>query len=204
MRWFFAAGGLLVAFVIVTVGAVALRPWERPPKPHSVLTDTPAEQAKYALDQPTFAAALAYARPKVVDYEYGLGQALLTGWAAVHLRWADIEVDAPETSFPLVKKDPDAERGKRLCEDIRVLDIRAEVFAPGRKAFQGLAISRGPDPVVPYQFTAVGSTGEIVAHTNATFCGVATGLFSYQSADGTRREGLQVLGMFDLPENRTH
>ena len=198
------AGGIVGAVVIVAGGAVALRPWERGEKPPNVATDNPSERIRHVLDQPTFAAALAYARPVVVDYDYGNGQFLLTVWAIPHLRWADIEVGAPETSFPLVKKDPDAERGKRLCENVRVLDIRAEVFAQGRKAFQGLAISRGPDPVVPYQFTAVGSTGEIVAHTNATFCGVATGLFSYQSADGTRREGLQVLGMFDLPENRTH
>lgn len=200
MRWFFAAGGLLVAFVIVTVGAVALRPWERPPKPHSVLTDTPAESAKYALDQPTFAAALVYARPKVVDYEYGLGQALLTGWAAVHLRWADIEVGAPETSFPLVKKDPDAERGKRLCADVTVLDIAATGTGLGKR-YTGLMISRS-FPTVPYAFTAVRSTGDIVEHSAARFCGYVLALHRYKSNDGPR-EGLQVLGMFDLPENRT-
>jgi hypothetical protein len=194
------AGGIAGAVVIVVGGAVALRPWQRPPKPHDIRTDTPAEAAKYALDQPTFAAALAYARPKVVDYEYGVGQAMLTGWAAIHLRWADIEVDASETSFPLVKKDPDAERGKRLCADVTVLDIAARGSGLGKR-YTGLMISKSL-PTVPYAFTAVRSTGDIVEHSAARFCGYVLALHRYQSNDGPR-EGLQVLGMFDLPENRT-
>jgi hypothetical protein len=194
------AGGIAGAVVIVAGGAVALRPWQRPPKPHDIRTDTPAEAAKYALDQPTFAAALAYARPKVVDYEYGVGQAMLTGWAAIHLRWADIEVDASETSFPLVKKDPDAERGKRLCADVTVLDIAARGSGLGKR-YTGLMISKSL-PTVPYAFTAVRSTGDIVEHSAARFCGYVLALHRYQSNDGPR-EGLQVLGMFDLPENRT-
>lgn len=195
------AGGIAGAVVIVAGGAVALRPWQRPPKPHDIRTDAPAEAAKYALDQPTFAAALAYTRPKVVDYEYGVGQAMLTGWAAVHLRWADIEVNAPETTFPLVKKDPDAERGKRLCADVTVLDIAASGSGLGKR-YTGLMISRS-FPTVPYAFTAVRSTGDIVEHSAARFCGYVLALHRYQSNDGPR-EGLQVLGMFDLPENRTH
>jgi hypothetical protein len=194
------AGGIAGAVVIVVGGAVALRPWQRPPKPHDIRTDTPAEAAKYALDQPTFAAALAYTRPKVADYEYGVGQAMLTGWAAIHLRWADIEVDASETSFPLVKKDPDAERGKRLCADVTVLDIAASGAGLGKR-YTGLMISRS-FPTVPYAFTAVRSTGAIVEHSAARFCGYVLALHRYQSNDGPR-EGLQVLGMFDLPENRT-
>lgn len=195
------AGGIAGAVVIVAGGAVALRPWQRPPKPHDIRTDTPAEAAKYALDQPTFAAALAYTRPKVVDYEYGVGQAMLTGWAAIHLRWVDIEVAAPETTFPLVKKDPDAERGKRLCADVTVLDIAASGSGLGKR-YTGLMISRS-FPTVPYAFTAVRSTGDIVEHSAARFCGYVLALHRYQSNDGPR-EGLQVLGMFDLPENRTH
>ena len=197
------AGGIVGAVVIVTVGAVVLRPWQRGEKPPNVRTDNTSERVANVLAQSNLPAALSYVRPAFRDGTADGGHTLLTLWALNRMRWTDVAVPQSETTYPMFKKDPDAERGKRLCEDIRVLDIRAEVFAPGRKAFQGLAISRGPDPVVPYQFTAVGSTGEIVAHTNATFCGVATGLFSYQSADGTRREGLQVLGMFDLPENRT-
>lgn len=194
------AGGIVGAVVIVAVGAVTLRPWERPTKPPNVLTDNPSERIRHVLDQPTFAAALAYTRPVVVDYDYGNGQFLLTVWAIPHLRWADIEVGAPETSFPLVKKDPDAERGKRLCADVTVLDIAATGTGLGKR-YTGLMISRS-FPTVPYAFTAVRSTGDIVERSAARFCGYVLALHRYKSNDGPR-EGLQVLGMFDLPENRT-
>lgn len=193
------AAGITGAVLVVAVGALLIRPWQRPPKPHDIRTDAPAEAAKYALDQPTFAAALAYVRPKVLDYEYGAGQILLAGWATEHLRWADIEVGAPETTFPLAKKDPDAERGKRLCADVTVLDIAASGRGRG-KYYTGLMISKSL-PTVPYAFTAVRSTGDIVEHSAARFCGYVLALHRYKSNDGPR-EGLQVLGMFDLPENR--
>ncbi len=110
--------GITGAVLVVAVGALLIRPWQRPPKPPNVLTDNAAEQATHILAQPTFAGALAYARPAVVDGGPGFGQVLLAVWAVDRLRWADIEVDVPETSLPLFKKDPDAERGKRLCADV--------------------------------------------------------------------------------------
>ncbi len=58
-----------------------------------------------------------------------------------------------------------------------------------------------PGRTVPYHFTAVRSTGAIVERSNARFCGYAIAFDRYKSNDGPR-EGLQVLGMFDLPENR--
>ena len=188
-------GGLVLAVGVVAVGALALHPWQRKGLP-SLRDDSAEEQVRHVLATPSLPAALAYVRPALADGREGLGQTLLAIWATHHLRWSD--VDADETWFPQFKKDPDAERGRRFCVEGRVVEIAAALLA-GRKTFRGILIS--PPPVVPVQFTAVGSSGGIVAHSPARFCGIATGLLAYQSNDGPK-EGLQAVGMFDLPENR--
>jgi hypothetical protein len=81
-----------------------------------------------------------------------------------------------------------------------VLNIAAESSGV-TKRYSGLMISRAAGNV-PYHFTAVRSTGDIVERSAARFCGYVLALHRYKSNDGPR-EGLQVLGMFDLPENRT-
>ncbi len=170
------------------------------PRQNPAEEDWRRQRFEYILAQPTFAAAFTYARPAIVDYDVtARGQFLLTVWGVRHLRWADIEVAAPETSYPLFKKDPDAERGKRICSDVTVLDIAATTIGPSKR-YTGLMISRS-FPTVPYAFTAVRSTGDIVERSAARFCGYVLALHRYKSNDGPR-EGLQVLGMFDLPENR--
>ena len=193
-RWVMV-GGLGLAVIVVVVGALVLRPWQRRGPP-SVRDDSAEEQVRHVLATPSLPAALAYVRPALADGREGLGQTLLAIWATKHLRWSD--VDADETWFPQFRKDPDTERGRRFCVEGTVVEIAAATLA-GRKTFRGILIS--PPPVVPVQFTAVGSSGAIVAHSAARFCGVATGLLAYQSNDGPK-EGLQALGMFDLPENR--
>lgn len=169
-------GGIVGAVAVVALGAAVLRPWQHPP---DVRRDDPAEQVQNVTAQPSLAAALAYVRPAFRGDTSDGGHMLLTLWALQRMQWADVAVAENETSYPLAKKDPSGERGKRLCVAVRILDIRAEDFAKGRKAFQGLAISQGPGPTVPYRFTAVRSTGDLVANNKATFCGVVTGLFSY-------------------------
>ncbi len=71
--------------------------------------------------------AIAAARPMMNNTvgRLDVGSALLAMWASKNLSWAALEA-LPETSPALFKKDPDAERGRRLCMTGTVLEIRAE------------------------------------------------------------------------------
>lgn len=54
-----------------------------------------------------------------------------------------------------------------------------------------------------YRFIAVGSTGALVESSRAKFCGVVVGQQHYQNSAGGVAHSVQLVGMFDLPENRT-
>jgi hypothetical protein len=60
-----------------------------------------------------------------------VGSALLAIWASKKLTWDALSA-LPETSPPLFRKDPEAERGKRLCMSGRIETIRAEKTLAGR------------------------------------------------------------------------
>lgn len=196
--------GVGLAVVIVALGAAFVLP--RKAKPISVLTDDASTRIARLRVTPTLPAAVAYVKPVMADTDASIGHLLLAIWAADHLRWADVEALEAETSLALFRKDPDAERGKRLCVDALVLSIRAEPLGKG-KTYEGILLRAGAvrardENATPYRFTAVRSTGDVVERSDARFCGIATGRFSYDSPGG-KREGLQLVGMFDLPENRT-
>jgi hypothetical protein len=53
------------------------------------------------------------------------GSALLALWAAGHLTWEMLE-SVPATSAAMFHKDPETERGKRLCISGTIVEIRAE------------------------------------------------------------------------------
>lgn len=118
--------------------------------------------------------------------ELPVGAALLARFTK--LRWSD--VDVAETTVAKVQKDADAERGKRLCGDGEIERItRRDVEQ--RKAFVGRLVLADGDALA---FVAVGTTGELVKRDHAKLCGVVT---------GTSGNDVAVVGMFDLPENRT-
>lgn len=79
------------------------------------------------LSKTSLAEAIAAARPLMSNAvgRLDLGSALLAVWASKNLSWRELEA-LPETTPALFKKDPDAERGKRLCVAGTVLEIRAE------------------------------------------------------------------------------
>jgi hypothetical protein len=98
------------------------------------------------------------------------------------LSWTDLQRGG-ETTVPLILKDPERERGRKLCVEGTVVSIeRARVN--GRDAHVG-AMRIGDDGI---DFIALGSTGSIVARSSARMCGVG--------------HGKRILGRFDLPENR--
>ncbi len=138
----------------------------------------------------SLAAAIAITKPEMTDSTAELdgGARLLASYASRHLRWADLDVPA-ETTIGRVEKDPEPERGKRLCATGELLRIeRRDLDA--RKVYVGSLRTGEHDNL---KFVAVGSTGDLVKRSTATLCGVVIG----KSADA-----VSVVGMFDLPENR--
>src|SRR5215813_1999067 len=96
------------------------------PSGYPVQTEGDPAQAQI-LSKNSLAEAIAFARPMMTNTvgRLDVGSAILAVWAAKNLTWQGLE-DLPETSPALFKKDPDAERGKRLCFAGSVVEIRAE------------------------------------------------------------------------------
>lgn len=133
--------------VVVLGGFLALRARSQEPTadpstaPSSVaaleaLLESPAASAASGESDPTkvhilsktsLTDAIAAARPMMSNTvgRLDVGSALLAIWASKNLSWQALEA-LSETSPALFKKDPDAERGKRLCISGTVLEIRAE------------------------------------------------------------------------------
>lgn len=83
--------------------------------------------AKDVLKKTTLAGAIAFAKPFMSDTADRLdeGSALLTLWCSQHLTWAALNA-LPETTAAEFQKDPDDERGKRMCVSGTIVEIRAE------------------------------------------------------------------------------
>lgn len=138
----------------------------------------------------SFEEAIALARPVLVDTtdQLGEGARLLASYATAKLRWAEVDVPA-ETTLGHIEKDPERERGKRLCATGEILQIvRRDVG--GRKVHVGRLRTADSDEVT---FVAVGTTGELVKRSTGRLCGAALGM------SGT---AVSILGMFDFEENR--
>jgi len=141
------------------------------------------------------------AQPQMTDVhgaDVSVGAAWLALWGAENLRWSELQ-KVPETKYGLVMKDSDAHRGKRLCVKGQVIEIALDRTVPDHKVFIGGMFS-GSGNI--YRFIAVQSTGEIVQNSNARFCGVVAGQQHYENSIGGVAHAVQLVGMFDLPENR--
>lgn len=148
-----------------------------PPEPLEVrVTKAASLDAAIALAQPAF------------DTDENQGFALLQQYAVPKLRWDDVATAT--TSVGLVLKDARIERGKRLCATGTIGSIERGDVAQ-RPVYHGdLRTSEGDEIL----FLAVGSTGTLVRRDKGTVCGVVIGKY---------RDSVRILGMFDLPENRT-
>jgi hypothetical protein len=137
---------------------------------------------------PTFAETLARTKPTLGDGADNAGAWELARFASAHLAWRDVAITDAETTIPLVLKDSDLERGKRLCATGSLADIERKDL-DNRPVFAGTLRTADGDDV---RFIAVGSTGSLVKRSTGTICGVVTG-----RAD----KAVMLVGMFDLPEN---
>lgn len=134
----------------------------------------------------------------IVGSDVSVGAAKLAVWGAENMHWAELQ-EIPTTKYGLVMKDSDAQRGQRICISGRVIEIELDRSVPGKKIFVGGMYDDG-DRI--YRFVALQSTGEIMAHSRARFCGVVTGQQHYPNSAGGMAHAVHLVGMFDLPENK--
>lgn len=125
------------------------------------------------------------------------GAAIFGAWSADNMDWGELN-KLSKTTRALVFKDPDAERGKRIC--VRGSIVEITVTQSGSiKVYIGGIVS-GYTNIT--RFIAVRSTGELVASSNSHFCGVVIGKQSYANSGGGTTHAVFAVGMFDLPENK--
>lgn len=140
------------------------------------LVAPPASPLDRIRGAPSLAAALAIAKPHMVDSDDEMdgGTALLGVWASRSMEWSDVAVATAETSYALVQKDSATERGKRLCVSGMIVEIHVDRVKnqPDQPAtYNGNLMSDGN----VFSFVAVGDTGTLVAQSFARLCGVVTG-----------------------------
>ncbi len=102
------------------------------------------------------------------------------------------------TSHGKVLKDSFSERGKQLCVSAALVEIQVDRSA-GFPAYHAGLVNNYTDV---NRVLAVGSTGDLVADSNATFCGVVVGKVGFTNSSGGTTNAPYLVGMFDLPENR--
>ncbi len=207
--WFVALGSLFAALVLVAAWVIRT-PSPAPPAPEPQVYGAPSASPEPEVSQgdrlmadlmAATSPSAAFALLRHGFSEVGQGNhvnavALLATWADKRLRWDDLE-RVPGTTVGKAQKDPDAERGKRLCVAGAIVEIHAD-RSIGPTLYQGGMMVAG-DVV---RFIAVRSTGDLVAQSAARFCGLVTGRESYQNTRGNTVHATQAVGIFDLPENR--
>ncbi len=127
------------------------------------------------------------------------GTLLLLGWSHFNMTLESVKVSQSETTFGKVMKDPDEERGKRVCWSGTISQIDSEKLPIGGKVYVGQMMTGARNFV---RFYAVGSTGELVERKPARLCGVVAGRYSFHNASGGTTHTTAVVGIFDLPENK--
>lgn len=149
----------------------------------------------------SFEDALAFAKPFMKDSinSLDIGALLFAIWANNNLTWQDVFVQSNETSFARVMKDSDEERGKKMCVRGSIIEISTDKTSEYGKFYHGGMFSGRGDVV---RFTAVKSTGDIVESSYARLCGIVTGKYSYSNSSGGTTHAINIVGMFDLPENK--
>lgn len=146
--------------------------------------------------------ALSLARKVMTDERGKLskGAALLAFWAARNgLKVGQVRA-LPESGYKSVMKDSDEERGRYICTRGKLIEIRAEKTAYGKLYEGGMFMGWGYSKVA--RFIAVGSTRGINQGSRARFCGVVIGRYSYSNSGGGTTHAVQLVGVFDIAENR--
>lgn len=144
--------------------------------------------------------AIAATKPKMEDFnevEVSLGAIYLALWSSTHLTWADLQT-VEQGKYGMVMKDSESQRGKRICIPGQIIEIELDKSTK-EKIYAGGIFD---DQMRIYRFIAVGSTGELMAGSNANFCGIITGKNNYSNSQGGVAHAVHLVGMFELPENK--
>lgn len=175
--------------------APSAKPVTSAPPPHE---DSLLEKS---LKAKSMSEAIKVATPHFEDKmnQSGDGTLMFAAWARKSMTWSDVGVEKDETSYALVMKDAEEERGKRLCVPGNIIEIEVMKSDIG-KVHDGLLSS---DARNLFKFIAVGSTGKLVERSRTRFCGVVTGRFDYSNSGGGTGHAVKMVGMFDLPENKS-
>lgn len=163
---------------------------------------TPSLETR-ALSATTLAEALAITKPHMRDVkdEYDPAAVALGSWALKKMRWQDVEVSPNETSMAAFERDPFAERGKRMCARGGIVDLTIDRGRDGTAppmAFADVLTAEGDRLMV----FAAGTAGTLARGSHARVCGVVTGRHARTSVSGGTNLAVQLVGMFDLPDNR--
>jgi hypothetical protein len=169
-------------------------------------TDTPTPPApepspmEELVQKQTLAEAVDYLKPQMTDTFNSFPEAagyLALWWHKNGSKWNDLK-DFEDAKFGKVLKDPDTERGKRICTFGSIIEIAADKSA-GFTVYHAGIMDRNYKNM---RVLAVGSTGEIIAQSTAKFCGIVIGKVGFENAAGGTTEAVYAVGLFDLPENR--
>lgn len=159
-------------------------------------------EAQPKIDYATLSDAIDGTKPDMADFaetSLSKGAIILAYWATEHLKWGDLQ-KIKSTKHALVMKDPDAERGEKICVYGHIVEIQVDNTMPNKiKIYFGGMFDAS---MQIYRFIAVGSTGDLVGGSQAKFCGIVTGKNDYQNSNGGVAHAVHLVGMFDLPENK--
>ncbi len=160
----------------------------------------PPSAAEIILTRTTLADALSFAKPLMVDVpdEASQGTVLLGLWAREHLTWSDVKARRDETTIARARKDPYSERGKRMCQSGKIIQIASEPAGHGHE-YRGIVMNGFDEHI---SFVAVGSAKGLVRRSQAQFCGIVTGVLNFKNRGGGTTHSVEMVGMFDLPGNR--
>lgn len=86
-----------------------------------------------------------------------------------------------------------------MCTSGIVIQIEKE-GAGATKVYSGLLMN---DYENIYAFYVAGSTGDLVSRSRARLCGTVIGTYDYPNSAGGAGHAVALVGMFDLPANRT-
>jgi hypothetical protein len=191
---------ILAAVLVATAGCKGKE------EPIVVPTDHPTPVSPPTNDDDSIVAttlsrAVELTRPKMVDGPAATpsdGAKLFAAWAQQNLAWEDIDLKPPETTMSRADADPATERGKRLCEAGTITELKSTDIRGAKVAIGFLA--RKDNEVI--QFIAVRGMGSLAEKTATRFCGVMSARVDRTLPTGGSGHALQVIGMFDLPENK--
>lgn len=169
-----------------------------PPKP-TMVKPTGEELVAQFMKLESWKSALDVSSKQMVDgASFSPGHSMFSVWSNRKLLWFDVVVTTNETSYVLIAKDSEKERGKRICLSGQVIEIHADKSVKPTIYEGGIVAESGNI----FRFSAVHDTGEIAAHSEARFCGIVTEYQSYANSGGGTTHAASMVGMFDLPSNR--